>query len=162
MKNIISREHFEAWLYAQPPTRVVNLSDPGECLICQFLKETTQFKKPKANWRDIKFGRGIRPAQLPVWFRRWINEHTIDEISIWFFKGYLVWVCDPINPTVISHIAINFGTLQKLLRLEFPDDSKEAAIPAKNPKYQTRSLRIRAALAKADKAATVEVAAVEN
>lgn len=40
----INRERFEAWLFSQPKDRNFDYTNPRDCAICAFLKETTNVK----------------------------------------------------------------------------------------------------------------------
>jgi hypothetical protein len=45
---IIHQEKFEAWLFSQPDEREFEYIDHRGCVICSFLKETTNAKEPMA------------------------------------------------------------------------------------------------------------------
>ena len=68
----IQQEIFEAWLFAQDDGAEYDYKDNENCLVCQFIKQTTNVKDARAGggyWRDsariLEKNYGVQP--FPDW-----------------------------------------------------------------------------------------------
>jgi hypothetical protein len=68
----LHQEHFEAWLFSQPPDRVIEAGDCRDCFLCSFLKETTAIKRVYMDYHSYNIE--AQPTPLPSWATRLINQ----------------------------------------------------------------------------------------
>lgn len=78
----INKERFEAWLYSQPRSRVFNLADQGDCLLCSFMHETSNIQI-RASWDAFVVMDGLtgridpeNQGKVPEWFKRVVNGYS--------------------------------------------------------------------------------------
>lgn len=71
----LNQERFEAWLFSQPPERVIESTNPNDCFLCSFLKETTNIHPTVSweTWTDVPNARKIEKYDLPKWSKELIN-----------------------------------------------------------------------------------------
>ena len=95
----INQETFEAWLFAQPDERKYNYLDNNNCLICRFVKETT-------NIQDISAG----------------GDYLRYNNKIFKFEGWLLTIMNTWNPNIKAGVpsSKDFGTVKKLYIDFFP------------------------------------------
>lgn len=101
MKPEINRERFEAWLFAQPEDRVVDLGSTDSCLMCSFVQETSPNQINFTGWKSFywKNTGDFSLYSVPEWFDLFINKR---------FRGKALSTCK-----------VTFSHLQKLYTEEF-------------------------------------------
>lgn len=97
----IEKEKFEAWLYSQPRDRRVDLSDGTDCLICKFVKETTNCIRPRATWGQL----------------------LVDHLSPYDWTNLPEWLTNHIEPN--RSTLQTFGEIQDSFREIFPVEESE-------------------------------------
>lgn len=71
----LEQERFEAWLFAQPPERVIESASYNSCFLCSFLKETAQCVKPSFGWFNWSTERDpFLTWYIPIWATHLVNN----------------------------------------------------------------------------------------
>jgi len=77
----INQETFEAWLFSQPDSRTYNYSDNTGCLICSFVKETTNVKKVSAGGSTLTTDGEV--LAFEGWIKSFMCKNIQTEIGYW-------------------------------------------------------------------------------
>ena len=112
---IIHQEKFEAWLFAQPSTRTFNYSDITDCLLCKFLKETTNVKQPHV-------GSNTYGAY------DFMEENQFNPMPDFVYKTLAK------RP---SRLMLDFGTIQAIYLELFPDSVTEVSPTNQTQTHET-------------------------
>jgi hypothetical protein len=73
----LHQEHFEAWLFSQPPDRVIKAGDCRDCFLCSFIKETTAIKRVDMDFHSYNIEAQPVYTPLPSWATRLINHNWL-------------------------------------------------------------------------------------
>lgn len=103
----IHRERFEAWLFSQPDERGFVYSDPKNCLVCMFIKETSAFNNPEVGPLDYKAAPHLPVQPLPPFIRNGRLEKSLLAVG---------WLGGAGN-------AYSFGSVKRRYLKLFPDFS---------------------------------------
>lgn len=100
----LNQEQCEAWLFNQPDDRIIEASDGRECVLCSFVRETTNLKdaqfigwnKWAPNYFESFFDQE-KILPLPAWATRfidpdWIHENGREERHILYTQGKAYFV----------------------------------------------------------------------
>lgn len=80
--NEINREHFEAWLFSQPLERVIEAGDGTRCVLCSFIKETTNFSRAFfAGWDKWEPEQNNAALDLPSWAKKLIDRNWLKLVA---------------------------------------------------------------------------------
>lgn len=73
-------ERFEAWLFSQPPERVIEARSTDSCFLCSFVKETTNLS-PVFYWAQWS-PQPTKRLEIPEWAMKLIDLKWTRTVSI--------------------------------------------------------------------------------
>ena len=76
----LERERFEAWIFSQPPERVIESGDSERCFLCSFLKETTN-EIPRMTFVTWGLVGRTLVMPLPDWAKALVDYNWCKAIS---------------------------------------------------------------------------------
>lgn len=76
----INRERFEAWLFSQPGDRSWNFHDTQQCVLCSFIKETTNHLRPIVGGLWLTTSIGGSNVEIDEWVK--VILRTRNEFGI--------------------------------------------------------------------------------
>lgn len=118
----IERERFEAWLFSQPLSRMIDAANSSHCFLCSFLKETST-AKPSMTWTDWDNRTDSKKYPIPSWALRLISREWVMEKD----KGF-------ISPVTVKEMQARYLEL-------FPDTHLEPSQPHPTSMSELRKVR---------------------
>lgn len=106
----INRETFEAWLFTQPDERTYNFIDYSDCLLCKFIKETTNIENIRVG--STYFRVNGKCQEFDDWLMRYAigfnpKANTSLAIGATFGNAKLLYTIIFGNPTTFDEISSN-------------------------------------------------------
>jgi len=114
----IEKERFEAWLFNQPKDRTVDLWNGSDCLLCKFIRETTNHRSPMVSW--TMFRADDYWQEIPGWAKDFVR----DSYNDWHADRHYRFLNT--NPR-IGVYDMTFGVLQDRFRKMFPIEKESLA-----------------------------------
>lgn len=78
-ETLFNRERFEAWLANQPGEREFDYGSNDNCLVCNFIKETTGIKSPRVGHN---YARKAVIDDARIGFPQWLFDTTVETMKL--------------------------------------------------------------------------------
>lgn len=116
---ILHKEHFEAWLFSQPDSRIVDYCDCSQCMIGSFLQEHHGITHP-----DVLPETYLGNTPIPDWLYGWLDKTRDVCICVRPLR-------DKVNPANFIS-PLYFDLAKKCWRELFPEPAETLTLtPAK-------------------------------